>query len=406
MDNTFNQSKKTHLVINCFTLQDSHKFRGIGRYTKEIITNISKLYEEDHSLTQDLKTTLVIASPKKSNFRSEFNISSKVKIYRIPKSLVQRNLVKLMQYKFQIAPYLKKLFKSNNDYINIYFVPRHQILLSKDADCNISTVHDLIPLVTGMKHNKNIFLNFLLKKEYNYFLKQLKNADRIITISNSSKDYLKKFINISSEHIDTVYLASSFTSSEKPNLKDKENMDKEKYFVYYGGYDTNKNLPKILEVFSNTLDNYKIKDLKLKLIGGVDKKNELKPFIDKYKIENYIELTHKLDEKDLIHTIQSSLGLIRLSLAEGFGLPELEAMSLGVPVITSNIPTAKELFDKYAFTFDPINPVGMREAIQKVYKGEVSKENLKEAKNYAESFTWSKTTKEILKSIKKAGKTI
>src|SRR4029079_301564 len=90
----------------------------------------------------------------------------------------------------------------------------------------------------------------------------------------------------------------------------------------------------------------------------------------------------------------------RLSFMEGCGLPEIEAMSLGVPVVSADIGAVREMVGEFAYLVNPHTPLAAEPILHLLAKKKVPPERLKEGRAHAQTFTWKKTAEETVEAIR------
>ena len=177
---------------------------------------------------------------------------------------------------------------------------------------------------------------------------------------------------------------------------------REKYVFSLCTLGKRKNLIFGIKNFFAFIEKHKIKDLKLVLAGSVWKKFEKEldstlKNIDKSKIE----LLGYVMEQDLPELYSNAMMFIYPSLYEGFGLPVLEAMACGCPVITSNISSLPEVIGEAGIKINPSNDEEMIQAFEKMYFDNFYRELCSErGKIRAQKFTWQKCVSELLEFIK------
>jgi glycosyltransferase involved in cell wall biosynthesis len=221
----------------------------------------------------------------------------------------------------------------------------------------------------------------------------------IVTNSKHSADNVAQYLR-RKEDIVPIYLGSSLFSLTDEHPVDKAAPIMNKYFVYYGGYDFNKNIAGIMLAFGTFIRTYpELNSIQLVFVGGHNKKEMLLAMAKEEGISENVILTPTLSDEELIHYLSHSQGLFRLSFAEGFGLPELEALSLGVPVISSNYGPIKELFAEYAMLHDPKDTIGVVKSLAFLARRKSGTNDMDTAIEYARSFTWEQTTKTLLETI-------
>ncbi len=254
-------------------------------------------------------------------------------------------------------------------------------------------IHDVIPLIEG-KLNKNStnWWNWS-HRIYN----TINDKDFYLTNSEyTKKDVLKHFPFIKDENIKTTLLAAN--NKFKPT---KEKILEGNYIFSLCTLGKRKNLIFAIENFFKFIEKHDIKDLKLVLGGGVWKRyeNELNNILNKYD-KSKIILTGYIDEKELNKYYSNAICFIYPSLYEGFGLPVLEAMQCGCPVISSNSTSLPEVIGECGIQIDPTNNDDMIHAYEKMYfDKDFRKDCIKKGIERARLFSWEKCAKEILDFI-------
>lgn len=286
----------------------------------------------------------------------------------------------------------KKNFEQLKDF-NVYlspFTPPSKEITQSGLK-RFRMIHDVIPIIEkGISKNPKDWHN----KIYN----TINNSDYYLTNSEYTKqDVLKHFPFIKSNHIKTTLLAAN--GKFKPEKAQDKNT---KYIFSLCTLGKRKNLEFSIRNFFSFINAYKINDLKLVLGGSVWKRFEkdLNSILDKYD-RSKVELTGYIQEDNLRKYYSNALCFIFPSLYEGFGLPVLEAMQCGCPVITSDRSSLPEVIGNAGIVINPENNTDMIEALNKMYfdesfRNECSQKGMERAK----SFSWAKCTDEILDFIK------
>ncbi len=289
----------------------------------------------------------------------------------------------------------------NIDLIHIpYFEPFFITLPIIKKVKTIVTVHDLTPLV----FSKNFPSGIKGKLKWNIQKLLLKQADAIITDSNSSKKDIVQYTGISANKISVVYLAAGeeFKKLEIGNWKleiGKRYGLPEKFALCVGDVTWNKNLPRLIKAAIKA-------DVPLVMVGKAlvekdfDKNNpwnqdlvEVQKLAENKKI---IRLGF-VPTDDLVALYNLAKVFIMPSLYEGFGLPILEAMACGCPVLTSKEGSIPEVAGNAAFYVDAYSVDSITEGIKKVFEDkklqeELSEEGIKQAKK----FSWKKTAENTI----------
>lgn len=288
-----------------------------------------------------------------------------------------------------------------------YFEPFFISLPISKKFKTVVTIHDLTPLVFSKYFPSGI--KGKLKWEIQKVL--LKKVDAIIADSESSKKDIIKYAGISEKKINVVYLAAGdeFKKIETEKLriddvKKKYNLP-EKFVLYVGDVTWNKNLPRLLEAIKKI-------NIPLVMVGkalieeNYDKTNLWNQ--DLVKVQQMVKENKKIlclgfvPTEDLVILYNIATVFVMTSLYEGFGLPILEAMSCGCPVVTTKEGSLSEIAGEAALYVDAYDSESISRGIENLYKDanlrEVfSKKGLKQAKN----FTWQKTAMETIKIYEK-----
>lgn len=287
-----------------------------------------------------------------------------------------------------------------------YFDPFFFSLPAFRTHRTLVTVHDLTPIIfpehfpAGIKGNAT----WLMQKYV------LKTVGGILADSLCSKKDIMRIIGISEKKVDVIYLAAN-PLYKKINLsiKQKETLQKkyalpEKFILYVGDVTWNKNLPRLLEAVTMT-------KLPLVMIGKALTQQyvEKNPWNDDLiavqqvikKQKNIICLGF-IPEEDLLALYNAATLFIMPSLYEGFGLPVIEAMSCGVPVITSREGSLPEVAGTAAYYIDAYDSSSIAQGIMTVWENKKLQEDLsKKGLAQANKFSWGKTALQTIAAYKK-----
>lgn len=225
----------------------------------------------------------------------------------------------------------------------------------------------------------------------------LKRAKAVFVSSNANKRDLLKYYNFREEDIRVVPLAYDkevFANSISPKEILKTDSP---YFIYVGRIEKKKNIERLLKAFKLFDEKSEIK-YKLVLVGkeGFGYK-KIKSLIqsEKHLRDQVIETGYVSDE-DLAHLYAKSHGLVFPSLYEGFGIPVLEAMAMGIPVLTSDIPTLREVAGKAAEYVNPKNIEDIAKGIRVLSENkELRKQLIRSGFERIKQFSWQNTAQTI-----------
>ena len=234
-----------------------------------------------------------------------------------------------------------------------------------------------------------------------------KRSVRIIAVSNSTRNDLIKFYGKKFESkIDIIWEGvenNNISEIEKVKyfqllevLKQKYKF--EQYFLYVGNNRPHKNLRRVFEAFAKF--NLKNSSSSVKFIW-VGRKLKNDNYLEKIKKDFNIEdklLQLEVNEEQLKSIYLGAIAFVFCSISEGFGLPILEAMSFGVPVITSNLSSMKEIAENYSILVNPYSIDEIANAMKTLIEDpSLQKKLSKKGLNRANELTWEKCGWETFK---------
>ena len=352
---------------------------GIGNYTHNLTKH---LFEIDKTN----KYTILVHSSLKKN-HPIFTLQQKNAVFRIvdiePVSVQQQYL-------------LRSVLKEAKP--DIYHYPNWDIPLFHNVN-SIFTIHDL----TYLLHDK-LYVNLAsLKKIYtriNIYLGLKKSRKVIVVSENTKRDLLHNYyvaddkIRVIYEACDEMFIPAAKTDNTHLNLNKLK--DEKKYFLFVGEKRPHKNLIRLIKAFK--LFNENLTQYKLLIVGKqYAQYDEPEKLVQKLKLSNDVVFLDYVDNDTLIVLYQNAQALVFVSLYEGFGIPVLEAMACGTPVITSNIAATNEIAFDAAIKIDPYHTEKITEAMIDIIKNKKLRNNkIKKGLARAKEFRWEKTAEQTL----------
>ncbi|MDD3245400.1 MAG: glycosyltransferase family 1 protein [Methanosarcina sp.] len=260
----------------------------------------------------------------------------------------------------------------------------------------VVTVHDLMQVMFPEMVKPSVY--FIQK----FFLpKTLKYADAIITDSYSTKNDLITLFKIPEHKINVIYLAANneyklLDSKEVGQVKKRYGIDSP-FILYVGSLKPLKNISTLIKSFYHL----KKKNLPHKLVITGKRRlkyKEIFRLIDELNLQNDIIFTGYVDKTDLPALYNAAELFVSPSIYEGFGLPPLEAMACGCPVITSNTSSLPEVVGDAGIMVDPYDVDGLADSMYEVLTNDRLKNDMsKKGLNRAKMFSWEKCARETLK---------
>lgn len=252
----------------------------------------------------------------------------------------------------------------------------------------VTTVHDLTPINFQTPRG-----NRRKRAAFRWLLKHVtRKSDQVITPSEYVKEALAKFAHANSRKINVIYEAAEEISAAPEAI---ESLEGKQFIAFVGRPAPHKNLGRLVDAFA--LLQQKNPDMHLVFAGKVAAGyRKLNRHAQSNDIPNVI-FTDFIDEGHLRWLYENAAAYVFPSLSEGFGLPGLEAMVHGCPVISSNATCLPEIYGEAAHYFDPYDTEDMALRISQVIRDEkLRKELIKSGRQQVQKYSWRKTAEQTL----------
>lgn len=342
---------------------------GIGQYTKNIFPYL-----------KSLEPTLL----------SE-KIYKEFKCYSLPTKITnqegtKKQINRLIWTQFQLPKVYKQLKGS------LIFSPVPEAPLWSQCS-SIVTVHDFIPRRFPRRGS-------LLTKYHRYYVPLvLKQAEHIICDSEATAQDIVDFCQIPTSKITPIPLAYD-AQHFQPKIAANNSLN-QPYFLFIGRHDLHKNIGRIISAIAklNRCDEHQ-----LLLVGPVDDRHTplLRQQIAELGLTERVKFLDYVPYEDLPGIISGAIALVFPSLWEGFGLPILEAMGCGTPVITSNLASMPEVAGDAAILVDPYNTDEIADAMRAIADDTALQTKLSElGLARAKLFSWEKTGKATVEVLER-----
>lgn len=362
---------KMKIAINTRFLL-SGKLEGIGIYTQEIVKRIvQQMPEHDFYFLFDRP------------FSDEFIFAKNV----TPIVVAPQARHPFLWY-WWFEKSIPKILKEYK--IDLFFSPDAYCSLQTDVP-QILTIHDL-----GFEHFPS-HVPFLVRKYYQFFTpKYCEKAAKILAVSEFTKRDIIERYGIDEKKIEVVY--NGF-DQETHNINQKSRQ-KLPYFIFIGAVHPRKNVLNLLKAF----ELFKQKNNHTTQLILVGRKawmnNELEHFLQNMKYKNDVIWIENCNRNELIQLLQNAVALVYPSLFEGFGIPIIEAMSIGVPVITSTVSALPEIAGNAALLVNPESINEIEIAMKNIVEDELLRLDLVEkGKENALRFSWQTSAEKVIQII-------
>jgi glycosyltransferase involved in cell wall biosynthesis len=362
---------------------------GIGTYTRNVVRTLGRLDRQTKYFLIGSPEKVKEIGPLPANFHT------------VP--LLDPDTTAKGYFEFRII--LKRLE------CDLVHIP-HLFWLPRFLPCpHVMTVHDLLEHMSRAKGKSG------LRRSLHYQLTRrvLKGAARIFAVSQFSKSEIEKLFGIPSRKIEVVYNAiderflHGHASAADRQLIAERYLVTYPFLLYAGRISPHKNLVRIIEAFSALRGELekegKFPDLKLIIIGDdLSGHPDLRRTVIRSGVQNEVRFLGFVPIEILRIFYDVANVFLFPSLYEGFGLPPLEAMAHGTPVVTSNISSLPEVVGKAAVLVNPENVFEIMRATHRVLVDQSLRDKLKQ-RGYEQvrCFSWEDSVRRILKVYEEVG---
>lgn len=256
---------------------------------------------------------------------------------------------------------------------------------------SIVHIHDLCFVVNPQ------WYNFFFHRLYNFIIPRLaKRATRVVTNSNNSRNDLLQFCAIDAEKVRLIYWAVDDVFHRPSEINRSADKKGEDYILYVGSLEPRKNISTLIRAFEKLRQDNPDLETKLVLIGGhsplfADEQLQITSFKKDVIFKGYVP------DEQLKEYYQSARVVAYPSLYEGFGLPPLEAMASGAPVVTSNTSSLPEVVGDAALMVSPYDVDQLSETLRRVITDRDLQDELRRrGYEQVKKFNWYRVARNVL----------
>ena len=358
---------------------------SIVSYGRGVANYIIKLLENFLLLSPENKYKLFFNSFKSYSVPFDF------KKLRIVRTRIPQRILKFMWLDLGFPK-----IESFLGVIDLFHSPAHSPVYAICPPVNnwVVTVHDLFTF-------KLNYAKKTQREEWKILMRMARKAAHVIAVSESTRRDLLELIPSLESRVSVIHEGVDEIFQNVPNhhlVLNKYNINTP-YILYVGSAGPNKNLPTLIEAFSqiNQLTNHN-----LVLVGDLAwRYKPLMETVQKKRLEKRVQFTGLVPNEDLPAIYSGADVFVCPSLYEGFGLTVLEAMACGTPVVASNISSIPEIVNDSAILFDPYSVDDLNHSLLQIIGSEILRDELRaKGSQRVKEFSWARAAKQTLELYK------
>ena len=228
-----------------------------------------------------------------------------------------------------------------------------------------------------------------------------RRSRRVMTVSQASKDDILYYLGTPDEKVEVIYnaldarLAGEPTPEEVVHVRERFQLDKP-FVLYTGNIKPHKNLDRLIDAFAILREN-RTDDVKLLIIGDeASKYPNLRRLVHRHQLHQHVRFLGFVPDATLAVLYRLASVFVFPSLYEGFGLPPLEAMAAGAPVVTSNTSSLPEVVGDAALLIDPMDPRAIATAMARILDDPTLRADLvRRGRERVKTFSWERSVARI-----------
>jgi glycosyltransferase involved in cell wall biosynthesis len=279
--------------------------------------------------------------------------------------------------------------------VDIYHLPNTLPFVSKIVPTVVS-IHDLADL----RLRKYGWFRTKYRWLVNYTAARL--ADRILTLSENSKKDIAELLRIPRQKITVTFAGVDSRFQVLDPVRCRGNVRKwhgieGPYLLAPGGLSRNKNVLNLLSAFSEVRKSYPDLSLILTGHGGPDENREVLQGIENLGLQKSVKLTGYIEEEQMPFLYGASAAVVYPSFYEGFGLPAIEAMACGRPLVVADVSALPEVVGDAALRVDPNDPLAISAATKRILEDQKLRDELvQRGLARARVFSWEMTAERVI----------
>lgn len=350
-----------------------HDF-GIGTYIRNLLQQLARLDQETEFVLICRGEDSTALTALGENFRA------------VPETSAS----------YSVSEQLKIPIALRREGVTLFHAP-HYVLPPLVRCPSIVTIHDCIHLMFPQYLPSRFALTYARAS----IGIAARRATRVLTVSDSSKRDILRHVDISPQKIDVIHNAYDERFGVEPAEEDVARVREryqlhDQFVLYAGNVKPHKNLGRLIQAF-HLVRQRGLDHLKLVMIGDeISRYAALRRAVHQHQLHKYVRFLGYLPQETLAVMYRLAGVFVFPSLYEGFGLPPLEAMASGAPVVTSNVSSLPEVTGDAALLVDPYDPEAIAEGIHRVLTDEALRRNLcSRGLRRARQFSWESSVRRV-----------
>lgn len=370
-----------NIIINATILNES-RLTGLGVYTTNVLMQLIPLLQQEN----DICKIIVIGDAKRlTDLLQDVISNSKT-------SIVNLSTVNPIKRLILLNLFLARMPDKSN---TIFYSPVHHGIIINGFK-QIITIHDLFAMIFPQNYKMQHYY-------FRYYLPSvIKRTKCIITDSKNTATDLARFYN-PLPPVEIIFLALDIKKTNSPEETKLDFLDK-KYFLFIGPSSSYKNADRTITAFVQFSSKLTTANYYLVFVGGSEQYlNYLRDFIEE-KYPNWkqrILFTGYVSNQELVWLYKNACATLVTTLYEGFGLPALEAMYFGCPVIASKVASLPEICGDAVLYCNPYNTQDIADKLlQIIVNNKLRGQLIERGYQQVKKFSWEKTAKTVMEVIK------
>jgi glycosyltransferase involved in cell wall biosynthesis len=350
-----------------------HDF-GIGTYVRNLLSHLARIDHETEYVVLCGSDDRAIVAALGENFRAVCESAGA----------------------YSVREQISIPWRVRRERVDLFHAP-HYVLPALTPARTIVTIHDCIHLM---------FPQYLPNRLGHAYARAslwtaAHKSDRILTVSEASKRDILRFFNVPPEKIVVIYNAIDERFAKEPDeehlVRTRERYQLNDQFVLYAGnIKPHKNLERLIEAF-HRVRGRGLDHLKLLIIGDeISKLQTLRRAVHRHMLHDHVRFLGFVPFETLAVLYRLASVFVFPSLYEGFGLPPLEAMASGTPVVTSNLSSLPEVVGDAAVLVDPYDSEAIADGMMRALTDDELREDLRRrGLERAQRYSWERSVRQI-----------